>query len=467
MPVPVLRPPLELCKQTPIALGSGSRVVVMPDHGGVWEALVQTLRERGVEPLLLDNPSDIERVVSRLQTWLADGPVGGVYWLPALDTEATLHDLDLTAWKEGLGVRVKLLAATMRSLYQQISGPGTFLLSATRLGGRHGYDAAGATAPMGGAVAGFTKAYKRERPDALVKVVDVESGAEATQVAAQLVEETLRDPGAVEIGRQGGRRWSVGLQEMLPADGGAGASLGPDTVFVVTGAAGSIVSAIVSDLAMASGGTFHLLDLVAEPDPASPDLDRFVTDRDGLKRDLFQRIKDRGERATPVLVERELAKLERARAAFDALASVRRAGGQVFYHQVDLREPAAVAAAIDVVRQRSGRIDVLLHAAGLDISRSLPDKSDQEYDLVFDVKSDGWFNLLSAIGAMPLGATVCFSSVAGRFGNGGQTDYSAANDLLCKITSSFRTTRPSTEASPSTGPPGGTSAWPREGPSRR
>ena len=63
---------------------------------------------------------------------------------------------------------------------------------------------------------------------------------------------------------------------------------------------------------------------------------------------------------------------------------------------------------------------------------------------MFDVKSDGWFNLLSAIGDMPLGATVCFSSVAGRFGNGGQTDYSAANDLLCKTTSSFRTTRPST-----------------------
>ena len=37
-----------------------------------------------------------------------------------------------------------------------------------------------------------------------------------------------------------------------------------------------------------------------------------------------------------------------------------------------------------------------------------------------------------------------FSSVAGRFGNAGQTDYSAANDLLCKITSSFRRTRPDT-----------------------
>ena len=180
----------------------------------VWEALVQILRERGVEPLLLDNPSDIDTVVSQLEAWTAEGPIGGVYWLPALDVEAQLQDLDFAGWKEGLRVRVKLLAATMRALYQQVSGPGTFLVSATRMGGRHGYDAVGPTAPMGGAVAGFTKAYKRERPDCLAKVVDVEPGTNAPQVAALLVEETERDPGAVEIGRQDGWRWSIGLKEM-------------------------------------------------------------------------------------------------------------------------------------------------------------------------------------------------------------------------------------------------------------
>ena len=47
---------------------------------------------------------------------------------------------------------------------------------------------------------------------------------------------------------------------------------------------------------------------------------------------------------------------------------------------------------------------------------------------------------------MPLRATVAFSSIAGRFGNAGQTDYSAANDLLCKIASGFRTSRPATRS---------------------
>ena len=85
------------------------------------------------------------------------------------------------------------------------------------------------------------------------------------------------------------------------------------------------------------------------------------------------------------------------------------------------------------VRDISGRVDVLLHAAGVEISHALPDKEPREFDLVLGVKVDGLFNVLHAVGDLPLGTVVAFSSVAGRFGNVGQTDYSAANDLQCKV----------------------------------
>jgi NAD(P)-dependent dehydrogenase (short-subunit alcohol dehydrogenase family) len=214
-------------------------------------------------------------------------------------------------------------------------------------------------------------------------------------------------------------------------------------VFVVTGAAGSIVAAITADLAKASAGTFHLLDLVPEPDASDPDLDRFVSDPDGLKRELTERIRQRGERPTPKLLERELAGIERARAARDALAAIRAAGGTAHWHQCDLTDPEAVQQALADVRE-GGRVDVLMHCAGLDISHFLPDKSQREYDLVFDVKADGWLSLLRALRGAEIGTAVVFSSIAGRFGNAGQTDYSAANDLLCKSISHLRRTSPDT-----------------------
>ncbi len=444
VPIPVLRPPLRLCRQTGVTLGRGHRVVVMPDQGGVAEALEQLLRAKGVEILRVPGAPDAAVLAELLQNWIAAGGVDGVYWLPALDIEQRIDQMDPPTWHEAVRVRVRSFYTAMRALYEHIAKAGTFLVSATRLGGQHGYDGAGAIAPLGGAVIGFTKTYKRERVEAHVKAVDFAAETVPSEIAQWLLEETLYDPGAIEIGYKHGLRWTVGLQEQPAVDGQPGLVLDSSTVFLITGAAGSIVSAITADLAAASGGTFYLLDLIPEPDPANPDLKRFVSDPEGLKRELFARIQARGERATPALVEKELAALERAQAAQSAIDAVRAAGGTAHYFSVNLTDANAVAEIISQVRRDHGRIDVLLHAAGLERSRSLSAKEPREFDLVFDVKADGFFNLLHAISDMPLKATVAFSSVAGRFGNPGQTDYSSANDLLCKTTSSLRTTHPGT-----------------------
>jgi acyl transferase domain-containing protein/acyl carrier protein/NAD(P)-dependent dehydrogenase (short-subunit alcohol dehydrogenase family) len=444
VPEAILRPPLTLCKTTGVKLDRTSRVVLMPDKGGVAQALTQRLRALGVEVLLLETETKPDQLASQIKAWTRAGIVNGVYWLAALDLEGDFSTLNSSSWHEAIQVRVKSLYITMRTLYEQIAGPGTFLVSGTRLGGHHGYDEAGAVAPLGGAVTGFLKTYKRERPECLVKAVDFEATRKTAELAELLIRETQLDPGAVEIGYTNDQRWTVGLEEQSAADGRPGMVLDKKSVFVITGAAGSIVSAITADLAAASGGTFYLLDLVPKPDPDNPDLKSFATDKENLKRDLFARIQARGERATPALVEKELASLERANAAQAAIDAVRAAGGTPHYFSLNLADADAVAKVITEVRRQNGHIDVLLHAAGIERSHTLPDKDPREFDLVFDVKADGFFNLLHAIGDLPLGATVAFSSIAGRFGNNGQTDYSAANDLLCKITSSFRTTRPAT-----------------------
>ncbi|HUO59276.1 MAG TPA: SDR family NAD(P)-dependent oxidoreductase [Candidatus Acidoferrales bacterium] len=444
VPVPVPRPPLEICKQTGVKLERVSRVIVMPDSGGVSNELKQRLETRSVEVMQLDPTSTEEVLAKTVADFMSRGPVQGVYWLPALDDEGDIASMTLESWHAAIRPRLKLFYTTMRTLCEQIASPGTFLVSATRLGGQHGYNESGASQPMGGAVVGFTKTYKREQLDVTVKAVDFELHSAPSSIADALIHETLRDNGAVEVGYKDGTRWSVALQEISARDGQPGLELNPETVFVVTGAAGSIVSAITADLANASGGIFYLLDLVPEPDPKNRDLERLNTDREALKRDLFARIQSRGERATPALVERELVALERGRAALDAITAVQNAGGTVNYRSVNLRDGDAVATIIDEIRARHGRVDVLLHAAGMERSHLLPFKEPSEFDLVFDVKADGWFNLLHAIGDMPIGATVAFSSIAGRFGNAGQTDYSSANDLLCKYTSNLRTTRPAT-----------------------
>jgi NAD(P)-dependent dehydrogenase (short-subunit alcohol dehydrogenase family)/acyl carrier protein len=445
VPTPTLRPALELCKETAVKLDWGSRVVVVADRGGAGALLARKLEELGVDVLRVnDRPSPAE-MKALVGEWMSTGPVAGAYFLPALDPEPPLGELDLAAWRGLHAERVALLCALARALYSTLSERDTFLLAATRMGGLHGFGPGGALGPSAGAVTGFVKALARERPHALVKAIDFEEGAEAEAVATALMDETRRDPGAIEIGWRDGSRWAIGVlpfEELAPAD------LRPmvlyeNSVFLVTGGAGAITGEIVRDLAQACHGTFHLVDARPFPDETvRADLARLEGDREGLQRALFERLKSEGERATPALVEKRLLDLERAQGILDGLRRVEEAGGRAFYHQADVTDADAVHGVIDQIRQQDGRLDVIVHAAGLERSRTLDQKPEEEFDLVFGVKAHGLFNLLDATRDLELRALVCFSSVAGRFGNAGQTDYSAANDLMAKLASAWSAARP-------------------------
>ena len=329
----------------------------MGDRGGVGRTLARELERLGCDVLLVKDAPQAEALVGRIGEWAGDKPIQGVYWLPALDVEGDLSLMSLEEWREALRVRVKLLYATIRAVEGRTVPSGVFLVSATRLGGQHGYDEAGAVAPLGGAVTGFAKAWKRERPEVLVKAVDFEAASEAPEIAELLLAETRLDPGVVEVGYKDGLRFSVGLEERHAADGRPGMSLGPESVFLVTGAAGAIVSAITGDLAAASGGTFHLLDLVPEPDPANPDLARFGTDKDGLKRDIFERLSP-GRAGDAGAWSRRSSWPSSGRWRPGRHRGGERAGGRAHWYACDLRDGAAVGRPARPFKERSPRIDV-------------------------------------------------------------------------------------------------------------
>ena len=79
------------------------------------------------------------------------------------------------------------------------------------------------------------------------------------------------------------------------------------------------------------------------------------------------------------------------------------------------------------------KITGIVHGAGLEDSKLVSDKSHDIFDRVVRVKVDVWNALMASVRASGMDNptfAACFTSVAGRFGNGGQTDYAAANSVL-------------------------------------
>ena len=398
-PFPVVRPPLERCVPTGVELGTGSRVVLMPDRGGVGDGARQPpaqARRRG--------PRDRGRARRRGARG-GDSPSGKPRGRSTASTgcrrsttRARSAELDPAALARGAARPRQAAGGHDARARRQVSRPGP---SSSRHAPRRPPRLRRGGRDVRHGRRGRPASPRRSRAsatDALVKAVDFAPSRKTAALAEMLLDETLRDPGAVEIGHADDLRWTVGLVERR-------AEHDPDTSSTRRHRSSSSPAPPAASCRRSPptsrpppAARFHLLDLVAEPDPDDPDLARFASDRDGLKRELAERIKERGERPTPKLVERELARIERARAALDAIEAIREAGGTAHWHQVDLTDADAGRRGGRAPLAAGGRIDVLLHAAGLEISHFLPDKPQREFDLVFDVKADGWFNLLHALG---------------------------------------------------------------------
>ena len=105
-------------------------------------------------------------------------------------------------------------------------------------------------------------------------------------------------------------------------------------------------------------------------------------------------------------------------------------GGSAHYLQADVTDRQCLERALRSSRERFGRLDGVLHAAGLIEDALLRDKDDASLRRVLAPKTTGTALLDELTADDQLGVFVLFSSVVGTLGNAGQSDYAAANAYL-------------------------------------
>ena len=232
------------------------------------------------------------------------------------------------------------------------------------------------------ALGGYARSLARERPDTVVKCVQLrlEDGAKAM---AQALFTELRSGNAVaDVRWAAGRRYEPDLQ---PAPAGEPIEVGPEDVVLVT------------------GGTR------------------------GVGHRLAQALAARG--AAVALVGRTPPAQLPANAIFVPWDVTRPPGD-----------------ALQAARERLGKFTILLHAAGIAEDGPACDASDASVERVLSVKLSGFWSALLATAQDPLRAIVAISSWAARFGNSGQASYAAANAALSAAIASVSHKRPGVRA---------------------
>ena len=128
--------------------------------------------------------------------------------------------------------------------------------------------------------------------------------------------------------------------------------------------------------------------------------------------------------AGATVVVNDTEKSERGQAASDAIIA---AGGQALYLPGRVEDASQL---VDEVVERVGRIDAIVHNAGIVRDKTLRKMSDEQWQAVMDVHLGAAFRLSQAawphFEAQGCGRLVFLSSASGLYGNFGQSNYAAA-----------------------------------------
>jgi acyl transferase domain-containing protein/NAD(P)H-dependent flavin oxidoreductase YrpB (nitropropane dioxygenase family)/NAD(P)-dependent dehydrogenase (short-subunit alcohol dehydrogenase family) len=382
----------------------------------------------------LTDPAAVAELLRRVRSDL--GPIGGLVHLLPLAGALDGEDDEQRARREvkSLYLLARALGSDLTQADRQRSA---FLLAATAMGGSFGFGDGPlppSFSPGHGGVLGFVKCLAQEWPGVLVRGVDLDiEGKRPGELAERLLGELGDWDGPIEVGYVDGRRitWNP-CAAPLSRDGEAPELLGPDSTILITGGARGITAAVALELARSYQPTLILVGRSALPPDSEPPDTAGLDGPAQIKAALIARGEAEG-RPTAAMIEPLYQRLMQDREIRANLARLRESGARVHYFSVDVRDRAAFGRLLDEVQDRFGPLDGVIHGAGVIEDRLIRDKTPESFDRVFDTKVVSALTLAEHVRPDTLRFCVFFASIASRYGNKGQADYAAANEVLSKL----------------------------------
>jgi acyl transferase domain-containing protein len=391
------------------AARSGGRLegtwLVLAHAGRFGEAVVRAVREAGGSPVLLEPAGEFQplgegryrvRPGAEEDLRAVAGDVGAV--------RGVLF-LWLVGPNPGEAIRVGYHSLVAAASALQPSPASPLLVLVGTEGGASVLDER-VTQPQAAVATGPVITLPTEIPGLRMRAVDLQltgRGATPETAAAELLAEAASPDVEPVVARRAGRRWVRRVDPVsLPPVEAAGLPLRDRGVYLVTGGLGGIGLTLAGWLARRCAARLLLTARTAMP-PRE-------------EWDAWLARHPQGERSA---------------AAIRAIREMEAAGGEVLVVAADAAAPVAMAGALAEAHRRWGRLDAVIHAAGISGSdRAALLKADSEVRGTFAPKVDGLAVLIELLGKQPLDFVALLSSASSLVGTPGWCDYAAANAVL-------------------------------------
>jgi acyl transferase domain-containing protein/NADP-dependent 3-hydroxy acid dehydrogenase YdfG len=420
----VITPPSGL---TMLGLTDGP-VAVTDDGTGVAPALADILVSNGIQAqVVTDVPADARGVVI----------LDGLRHVASVDDAVAVNQAAFRVARQvAKGVEpAGGVFVTVQDTGGSFGLAGSARLSGGVRGGRPPRSQQSSARAWLGGLGALARTAEHEWPRATVKAIDCErAGRTPDSVAAAIAAELLAGGPATAVGlRADGSRVTVTL-DSVPVHHGRPV-IDENSVIVATGGARGITAVALRALARECRPSLVLLG--ATPLTAEPGYLSGATDEASLIRQLARR-----QPGSPAEIAAAARGVLAVREIRESLADMERLGARVRYLAVDVRDGAALSAALAEVRGSWGPITGVVHGAGVLADSLIADKTDDQFTRVFSTKVQGLRAVLGATADDPLDTVCVFSSIAAYTGNVGQSDYAMANEVLNQVLSAEQARRP-------------------------
>jgi acyl transferase domain-containing protein/NAD(P)H-dependent flavin oxidoreductase YrpB (nitropropane dioxygenase family)/NAD(P)-dependent dehydrogenase (short-subunit alcohol dehydrogenase family)/acyl carrier protein len=410
---------------------AGDRVLLVRHSPG------STLHTEGVYSTDLTDPAQVAAMMEAVRSSYG-APIGAVVHLLPLASAKPFEQLTFSEWRS-------LVRQDVRSLYLLAKyaegdlksagkAKGALVAVVTGRGGEFGLAPHPTRAATHFAAADFVKTLALEFDDVLCKVIDVDPSDPVAILRQKLVEELGAFEDVLQVGLPGDRRLSV-APAVTPLPAGPLHEIDSNSVVLLTGGARGITAGIAKTLAQRAKPSLILAGASPLP-PAEDARTASITDPPKLKAALLEDLRASGKKTVkPAEVEAAYSRLMKNREIQRNLAELSALGSKVEYHAVDVRDEKAFGALIDSLYERFGRIDVVIHGAGVIEDKLIKDKTPESFDRVVHTKTDSSFVLTRKLRPADTKCLILMSSITAAFGNRGQADYAAANGAMNGISS--------------------------------
>lgn len=210
--------------------------------------------------------------------------------------------------------------------------------------------------------------------------------------------------------------------------------IGEKDVLLVTGGGRGITFKCIEAVCEIAKPKVALLGIEDISECSVEDLKLTETELKDRKQKMIEKLRETEEKVTPVMIDKKWNQFIFNLEVLENIQTLEQKGIIATYHRTDVTNKEAVADSIKKIEEEfRSKVTHIVHGAGLEESKQFKKKKFDFSRFIVSVKVEGIWNILDAVDMKKLKRVICFTSIAGRFGNMGQIDYSFANGYLSRL----------------------------------